>query len=72
MGIRDRADATFNFGAGGYGAVYKNAVKEGNYSIGIGAFGESLARWDNYIEIDKTLKDAWGIPALRISMTHGD
>ena len=35
-------------------------------------FGESLARWDNYIEIDTNLKDAWGIPALRISMTHGD
>jgi choline dehydrogenase-like flavoprotein len=31
-----------------------------------------LARWDNYIEIDSNLKDAWGIPALRISMTHGD
>jgi len=23
-------------------------------------------------EIDANLKDAWGIPALRISMTHGD
>jgi choline dehydrogenase-like flavoprotein len=71
-GYQGSGDAVFNFGAGGYGAVYKNAVKEGNYTIGIGAFGESLARWDNYIEIDKTLKDAWGIPALRISMTHGD
>jgi choline dehydrogenase-like flavoprotein len=71
-GYQGSGDAVFNFGAGGYGAVYKNAVKGGVYQIGIGAFGESLARWDNYIEIDKTLKDAWGIPALRISMTHGD
>jgi choline dehydrogenase-like flavoprotein len=71
-GYQGSGDAVFNFGAGGYGAVYKKAVKEGNYTIGVGAFGESLARWDNYIEIDKTLKDAWGIPALRISMTHGD
>jgi choline dehydrogenase-like flavoprotein len=47
-------------------------VKEGEYEIALGAFGESLARWDNYIEIDRDLKDAWGIPALRISMTHGD
>jgi len=35
------------------------------------AFGESLARWDNYCEADPNLKDAWGIPALRITMTHG-
>ncbi|PYU77138.1 MAG: hypothetical protein DMG49_00160 [Acidobacteria bacterium] len=56
----------------GYGASLKKAVKEGEYGISLGAFGESLARWDNYIEIDRDLKDAWGIPALRISMTHGD
>src|SRR5215467_10875029 len=62
----------FNFGAEGYGTQFKNAVKEGVYQISMGAFGESLARWDNYIEIDKDLKDAWGIPALRISMTHGE
>jgi choline dehydrogenase-like flavoprotein len=47
-------------------------VKDGVYGIGLGAFGESLARWDNVIEIDEGLKDAWGIPALRITMTHGD
>src|SRR5262249_45388811 len=41
------------------------------YRVGINAFGESLARWDNFCEIDPNLKDAWGIPALRISMTHG-
>ena len=35
-------------------------------------WGIRAGRWDNYVEIDKTLKDAWGIPALRISMTHGD
>ena len=62
----------FNFGAEGYGTTFKNAVKEGVYQISLGGFGESLARWDNYVEIDKDLKDAWGIPALRISMTHGD
>ncbi len=27
---------------------------------------------DNSCEIDPNLRDAWGIPALRISMTHGD
>ncbi len=71
-GYQGGAGPEFNFSAEGYGTSLKKAVKEGWYEIGLGAFGESLARWDNYIEIDKDLKDAWGIPALRISMTHGD
>jgi choline dehydrogenase-like flavoprotein len=71
-GYQGEGGAAFNFGAEGYGASFKSAVKEGVCGLGLGAFGESLARWDNYIEIDSNLKDAWGIPALRISMTHGD
>ncbi len=71
-GYQGGAETGFNFSAEGYGASLKKAVKEGEYGISLGAFGESLARWDNYIEIDRDLKDAWGIPALRISMTHGD
>ena len=71
-GFQGGAGADFNFDPEGYGASFKKAVKEGVYAISMGAFGESLARWDNYCEIDRGLKDAWGIPALRISMTHGD
>jgi len=71
-GYQGEGGPGFNFGAEGYGVTFKSAVKNGVYGIGLGAFGESLARWDNVIEIDKGLKDAWGIPALRITMTHGD
>lgn len=71
-GYQGGAGAEFNFSAEGYGASLKKSVKEGVYGISLGAFGESLARRDNYVEIDSNLKDAWGIPALRISMTHGD
>jgi choline dehydrogenase-like flavoprotein len=46
-------------------------VKLGTYGVSLGAFGESLANFNNFCEIDPTLKDAWGIPALRISMAHG-
>jgi choline dehydrogenase-like flavoprotein len=70
-GFQGGADPEFDFSAEGYGASFKSAVKQGVYRASFGGFGESLARWDNYIEIDKNLKDAWGIPALRISMTHG-
>ena len=71
-GYQGGADPEFNFAAEGYGTQFKNAVKDGVYGISLGAFGESLARWDNHVDIDKDLKDAWGIPALRISMTHGE
>jgi choline dehydrogenase-like flavoprotein len=71
-GYQGGAGPQFNFSAEGYGTSLKKAVKEGWYEIGLGGFGESLARWDNYIEIDKDLKDAWGIPALHINMSHGD
>jgi choline dehydrogenase-like flavoprotein len=71
-GYQGGAGADFNFSAEGYGTSLKKAVKEGVYFVGLGAFGESLARWDNFIEIDSNLKDAWGIPALHINMSHGD
>jgi choline dehydrogenase-like flavoprotein len=71
-GFQGSADATFNQGAEGFGAAYKTAVKTGSYQIWLGAFGESLARDENFVSIDPNLKDVWGIPALHISMTHGE
>jgi choline dehydrogenase-like flavoprotein len=70
-GYQAGAGMGFHFNAEGFGASYKNAVRRGIYGAELGAFGESLARWDNLCEIDPNLKDAWGIPALRITMTHG-
>jgi choline dehydrogenase-like flavoprotein len=71
-GYQGDAGMSFNFGAEGFGARYKAAVVRGTYGISLGAFGESLGRWDNFCEIDPALKDAWGIPALKIQMTHGE
>ncbi|MFQ5738653.1 MAG: GMC family oxidoreductase [Acidobacteriota bacterium] len=70
-GFQGGSAPQFHFDAEGFGASYKKAVKAGIYGIHLGAFGESLARHDNFVEIDSELKDAWGIPALRIQMTHG-
>ncbi len=71
-GFQGGAEAEFAFDAPGYGAAFKQAVKNGTYGISLGAFGESLARNENYVSIDPELKDAWGIPALHVSMTHGE
>ena len=70
-GFQGGSTPNFYFDSEGFGAAYKQAVKEGVYGIRLTGFGESLARKDNYCEIDPQLKDAWGIPALRIHMTHG-
>lgn len=70
-GFQGGSAPNFYFDAEGFGAAYKQAVKEGVYGIRLTGFGESLARKDNFCEIDPQLKDAWGIPALRIQMTHG-
>ena len=70
-GYQGSSMPSFNFDAPGIGAGYKKAVKQGTYYVSLGGFGESLARFDNFCEIDPNLKDAWGVPALRISMAHG-
>ena len=36
------------------------------------AFGEVLARRENGVGLDTTLKDAWGIPALRVEFQYSD
>ena len=70
-GFQGRSMPEFSMDAPGLGSEYKKAVKVGRYEVSLGAFGESLANFDNFCEIDPNLKDAWGIPALRISMAHG-
>jgi choline dehydrogenase-like flavoprotein len=70
-GFQGSSSPEFNMNAPGIGAHYKKGVKLGTYEVSLGAFGESLANFDNFCEIDSNLKDAWGIPALRISMAHG-
>ncbi len=69
-GFQGGSGAGFHYNAPGFGAAYKEGVKAGIDTVSLGAFGECLARRDNFVEIDNALRDAWGIPALRISMTH--
>ncbi len=57
----------------GFGSGYKKTVR--NYAgafIGMGAFGEVLPRYENYVDIDPTVKDRWGIPVLRFHYEFGD
>ncbi len=57
----------------GFGADWKKALRDpGDWSFGLYGFGECLPNHNNYVEIDKTKNDAWGIPVLKIHCTYGD
>jgi choline dehydrogenase-like flavoprotein len=60
-------------GLPGFGAAYKKAVREqtGAY-MNIGGFGEVLARFENQVSLDPTMKDKWGIPVLKFNYKFGD
>ena len=54
------------YSVAGFGAQFKHRLRTlGRWWIGLGGFGETLPHYDNYCELDDTLTDAYGIPALR-------
>jgi choline dehydrogenase-like flavoprotein len=57
----------------GFGASFKEEIRknEGSY-ISMGAFGEVLARYENFVDLDPVVKDKWGIPALRFHYKFGE
>jgi choline dehydrogenase-like flavoprotein len=56
----------------GFGAKFKEEVKKHRAAVmSIGSFGEVLARPENYVEIDSDVRDAWGIPVLRMNVEWG-
>jgi choline dehydrogenase-like flavoprotein len=72
-GFQGGSGSSFNFDAPGYGAGYKKAVMQAQTGIGLGGFGETLAKFENFVEIDPSgAVDAFGIPILKIHMKFGD
>lgn len=70
-GYEGGSDVGFNWRAPGFGEAYKKALMDPVASFSITGFGEVLPRWDNCVEIDRSVKDRYGIPVLRISMADG-
>lgn len=57
----------------GFGASYKKNVRDyAGAFISMGGFGEVLARYENYVDLDPSVKDKWGIPSLRFHYKFGD
>ncbi|MDR3716654.1 MAG: GMC family oxidoreductase [Puia sp.] len=58
---------------GGYGASLKEDYRYFyGATIGMAGRGESIARADNYCEIDPEVVDKYGIPVLRFHTSHSD
>ena len=72
-GFQGSGGPHFNWRAPGFGQAFKDEFKRGVTTVGMGAFGECLARFDNFVELDPLgKKDIFGIPVLKINMTFGD
>jgi glucoside 3-dehydrogenase (cytochrome c) catalytic subunit len=71
-GYQGRGGANFNLTTPGFGEAYKKAVTDPKITVQVHSFGECLARWDNYVEIDPNVVDTYGIPVLRIHMSFGE
>jgi choline dehydrogenase-like flavoprotein len=57
----------------GFGSEFKRSLRQlGPWMFDFYGFGECLPSHDNYIELDRTKKDAWGIPALSIHCAFGE
>jgi choline dehydrogenase-like flavoprotein len=57
----------------GFGVQLHHSPGAGGRSYVVAvSFGEMLPRKDNRVALDSTVKDAWGIPALRIECSHGE
>jgi len=72
-GFQGGGGTRLNWHAPGFGDAYKQALRKPIGFLNLGGFGEALARFENYVEIDPNgTLDAFGIPVLRIQMTWSD
>src|SRR5476651_1044009 len=59
----------------GVGASLKDNLVKDNLSgwkVGSHMMGETIPKESNHVALDKTLKDQWGIPQLKISVEYDD
>lgn len=57
----------------GFGADFKEEVRKNHGAyISMGGFGEVLSRYENFVDLDPTVKDKWGVPALRFHYKFGE
>ena len=61
------------YGTEGFGSAFKSNVRAMNPAVfGLGTHGEMLPNSQTYVELDSDVKDAWGIPVLKIHFHYGE
>jgi choline dehydrogenase-like flavoprotein len=71
-GYEGESSVDFNWRAPGFGEAYKKALREPRVRVGITGFGEVLPRWENFVELDPSVKDIYGIPVVKIHMADSE
>jgi choline dehydrogenase-like flavoprotein len=70
-GFEGDTSVGFNWSAPGFGDAYKKALRETRVEVSVLGFGEVLPRFENFVEIDPSVVDRFGIPVLKIHMANG-
>ncbi len=71
-GFQGGGGSNFRWSAPGIGDAFKKAMLDPVVSHSLVGFGECLPQYENYVEIDKNVNDAFGIPVLKVHMAWGD
>jgi choline dehydrogenase-like flavoprotein len=71
-GFQGGSQLAFTMGAPGFGQAYKDAVKNGQWTMNLVGFGECLPYKHNRITLNKSVNDVFGIPVLHIDVGWGD
>jgi choline dehydrogenase-like flavoprotein len=71
-GLQGGSGTTFNSGAPGFGQAYIQAATKPAETFRLQCYGEPVPSFENYVEIDPHVVDAFGIPVLRMHVAWGD
>jgi choline dehydrogenase-like flavoprotein len=71
-GFQGGSNLGFTMGAPGFGQAYKDAVKNGQWTMNLVGFGECLPYKHNRVTLNKSVTDVFGIPVLHIDVGWGD
>jgi len=71
-GFQGGSQLAFTMGAPGFGQAYKDAVKNGQWTMNLVGFGECLPYKHNRVTLNKNITDVFGIPVLHIDVGWGE
>jgi choline dehydrogenase-like flavoprotein len=71
-GFQGGSALNFAMGAPGFGQAYKDAVKNGQWTMNLVGFGECLPYKQNRCSINKDVTDVYGIPVLHFDIAWGE